>query len=79
MHYITKHPGFRSIIALMSGLLKLRITHSDNSMAQTIVQDMNLFTLYTFQIDDDGLFKLHIIAYKMKYNVFTINKIIYYN
>ena len=28
---------------------------------------------------DDGLFKLHIIAYKMKYNVFTINKIIYYN
>ena len=27
----------------------------------------------------DGLFKLHIIAYKMKYNVFTINKIIYYN
>ena len=29
--------------------------------------------------DDDGLFKLHIIAYKMKYNVFTINKIIYYN
>ena len=30
-------------------------------------------------IDDDGLFKLHIIAYKMKYNVFTINKIIYYN
>ena len=37
------------------------------------------FILIDVSDDDDGLFKLHIIAYKMKYNVFTINKIIYYN
>ena len=31
---------------------------------------------YYHDDDDGGLFKLHIIAYKMNYNVFTINKLI---
>ena len=43
------------------------------------VQQVLLYTPLDDDDDDDGLFKLHIIAYKMKYNVFTINKIIYYN
>ena len=47
----------------MSGFLKLRITHSDNTMAQTIVQDMTMFTLYTYHIT--FLCEQHTVNYKV--------------